>query len=143
MEPIGKEGEFRRRVKEIYASIHDAIRHGRFYHVDQTTLDGRAGLVRSMFHTFLGRDFDASKRTQVEALQAALRARHEELASKLSIGSLAAEDYLILLNREIEATLQKCEEVLGARDFRELFGAAPETAAGLIDSEVFLKSRGR
>lgn len=141
MEPIGKEGEFRRRVKQIYASIHETIRHGRFYHVDQKTLDGRPQLVTAMFDTFLGRGYDATKRRQVEELQAGLRAKQEELAGKLDVGSIAPGDYLASLNNEIETTLRECERILGHAEFRELFGTA--ITGSLVDKETFLKSRQR
>jgi len=140
MEPIGKEGEFRRRVKEIYSSIHDTIRKGRFYNVDQKTLDGRPGLLRAMFDTFLGRDYNIGKRRQVEALQAGLRSKQEELAGKLAVGSLSREDYFRTLTQEIENTFQQCERILGAAEFRELFGAPPDAVKGFVDKDVFLKS---
>lgn len=127
--------QFSRRVRAVYESL---VRPSKD---SGPTPEASAAVLQALFDSFLGKDYDSEKRQKVAALRAELRNRQRDLATKLEVGSVGAEEYYKLLNDQILTTFRECEKVLGASDFRQIFGGPPEGAIAIYSRETFLKSR--
>lgn len=133
---MNPEQEFDRRM---------AAMHGRGLRADavpfsgaRTPVDVRHEEYAAMVDVFLGADFDAAKRKQVEDLQIVLHQQDVALYRRFHDGELSAEQYVDEANALLDETARKCEEILGAADFEKLFGAPRAELTGMIDREAFL-----
>jgi hypothetical protein len=133
------EQEFDRRIAAIHGlgqSIDDSQIPG-----DANPVDVRHAEFQAMADVFLGKDYDPAKTKRVENLQIALQHHQAALAQRLNAGELQPNQYLDACNDLIASTFRKCEEVLGAEDFRKLFGSAPNELGDLIDRQTFLAAQ--
>jgi hypothetical protein len=105
------------------------------------TADVRHEEFSAMFDAFLGKQYDAAKRKQVEDLQVALHQQDVELQQRLQVGELNAEQYVDASNAVMEETARKCEAILGPADFEKLFGATRAELTGMIEGEAFRADR--
>lgn len=122
-----KRSEFAERIAAIHSS-------------GKGPADVRHAELEAMFDTFLGRDFAPAQRKQVEKLQLDLFKRQLKLRAELQAGTISPENYVDSFNQLLEQTFRECENVLGAKNFKQLFGAAPAEQGGFIDKVAFLKN---
>jgi chromatin remodeling complex protein RSC6 len=120
------ESEFARRVADIHSK-------------DGTDKDIRHEELQAMFDTFLGPDFDANRRRQVEQLQIQLFQRQTRLEKALTAKRISAEKYVDSFNSLLTQTFHECEKTLGTKDFAQLFGAPTDKLGGYIDKAAFLE----
>jgi len=99
--------------------------------------DVRHGELEAMFDTFLS-NANAQRRAEVEKLQINLIKKQGELQAALRKKRIAPQVYVDLFNELLAQTFRDCEKVLGPRDFKRLFGAAPANLGGYIDKAAFL-----
>src|SRR5262249_6808111 len=119
-----------RRVAEVHST-------------DGTDKDVRHEELQAMFDTFLGHDFDASRRKHVEELQIQLFQQQAELEEALTAKQISAEKYVDSFNTLLAQTFHECEETLGTKDFVALFGAPIDKLGGYIDKAAFLEQARR
>jgi upstream activation factor subunit UAF30 len=96
--------------------------------------------LQAMFDTFLGRNSDAKRRKEVERAQINLIRKQGELEAALEKEKITPEEYVDSFNQLLAQTFRDCEEILGPKDFRRLFGAPPSKQGGFIDKEAFLQT---
>jgi chromatin remodeling complex protein RSC6 len=99
--------------------------------------DVRHGELEAMFDSFLSGS-DAKRRRQVEELQINLIKEQGKLEAALDRKRISPEDYVDSFNALLERTFRECEQVLGPKDFKQLFGTDPAHAGGYIDKAAFL-----
>jgi SWIB/MDM2 domain len=120
------ESEFASRIGEIHSN-------------DGTDKDIRHEELQAMFDTFLGPDFDANRRRQVEQLQIQLFQQQAKLEKALTAKRISADEYVDSFNAILAQTFHECEKTLGAKHFARLLGAPINKLGGYIDKAAFLK----
>ena len=101
-------------------------------------MDIRHAEFQAMADVFLGAGFDPVKLKQVEDLQIEAHRNQAALARRHELHQIGDEEYVTAANALIGETLRRCEGVLGAKAFGELFGTSPDEDNGLIDRVAFL-----
>lgn len=96
--------------------------------------------MEAMFDSFLGEDFDSSKRDKVIGLQQNLHRGQNLLAKQLESGVISNIDYVDSFNKLTSTIFEACEAILGTADFENLFGAPRAEMQGYIDKDKFLAS---
>lgn len=97
--------------------------------------------ILAMFDSFLGEDFDPSKRERVIGLQQDLHQGQTSLARQLESGAITSAEYADRFNHLAATVFADCEEVLGRADFETLFGAPRSEMQGYIDKDRFVAWR--
>lgn len=134
-----KSGELARRITALY----EAAGLGSRTKAETPLPDLRPAELQAAIDVVLGQACPQQKRDAVDKIQRELHGAQADIASKLAVGSLSPEEYLERLRALIDQTFARCEETLGARDFRALFGGSAKEISGLIDSAAFLSAHRR
>ena len=100
--------------------------------------DLRRKEFRAMAETFLGEEYSDNRLQEVESLQAELYDWRAKWLTMLEAGQIEPSHYVTMFNSKLDAVFRRCEQILGKKDFLELFGAPVEELGGYIDEEIFL-----
>ena len=103
-------------------------------------MDIRHAEFQAMADVLLGAEFNPVQLKQVEDLQVEAHRSQAALAQRRQRHELSDEEYITAANTIIADTLKKCEGILGAQAFSELFGVPPQEVNGLIDRKAFLEN---
>ena len=101
-------------------------------------MDVRHEEFMAMADAFLGKDFDRKKLIAVEVLQLRLHDEQAELYKQLESHQIDKNGYVEKVNKVHVSIARSCEKILGARNFRVLFGATPNEICSHIDKAVFV-----
>ncbi len=121
------ESEFAKRIAAVHSS---KAKDG----------DVRREELEAMFDVFLGSKVDPSQRREIEKLQINLLEEQEKLFSALEQKTLSTESYVDRFNDLLAFSFNRCEAILGRKDFLRLFGAPTERLGGFIDKQAFLQT---
>jgi hypothetical protein len=107
------------------------------------TRDIRHAEFQAMADVFLGEDFDRRKLEHVERLQRAFHEQQVVLYQRYKAEELNPEEYVESFNTLLDNTFTQCEDILGKKNFRKLFGAPRSELGGFIDKDAFLQAHQR
>ncbi len=92
----------------------------------------------AMADAFLGRDFDREKLTLIASLQRQLQETQTDFYRALTSHCIDRAQYVDAVNELHTAIAGRCESILGAADFKKLFGMSSVEIGSHIDRERFL-----
>ncbi len=133
-----KSVQLSKRLGEIYAAHPEALNP-----TEQEDLEiGRLEML-ALFGAHLGGDYDQKKINQVAGLDRRLQEARLYLGRELEGGRISREHFLKVFNELAALIFERCQEILGKKDFGRLFGGSADQVRHLIDPSIFLGSPGR
>ena len=108
----------------------------------EPSMDTNRDEMLAMFDSFLGEDFDSSKKESVIRLQQNLHRGQTLLAKQLEHRVITDAEYVDRFNHLVATVFEACENLLGVSNFEALFGAPRSEMQGYINKGTFVASRG-
>jgi len=131
-----KSARLSKRIEEIYAAHPEALNPS-----EQEDLEiGRRELL-ALFGAQLGAEYNPKKVNQVTDLHRGLQEARLYLGRELATGRISREHFLKIFNELMSLTFERCQEILGKKDFERLFGGSVDQVRHLIEPAIFLRSR--
>lgn len=65
------------------------------------------------------------------------------MGRELEGGRISRENFLRLFNDLMALTFERCQEILGKKDFERLFGGSVDQVRNVIEPSIFLGLSGR
>jgi hypothetical protein len=128
-----KNAQLSKRIEEIYAANPEALNP-----TEQQDLEiGRLELL-ALSGAQLGDKYDRKKVEQVADLHRRLQEARLYLGKELESGCISQEHFLKVFDELISLTFERCQEILGKKDFERLFGGSVEQVCHLIEPSIFL-----
>lgn len=130
---IDKFSEFRNRLAEIHRLDASSA--------SQQTQDGKRDIRReelqAMVDVFLGKNYDRKKFRALDNLQKIMHQQHSVLFKYCRGGNISSAQFFDLQTALFAAIFREIKKVIGAQDYRKLFGANFEPQ--LVHRKTFLK----
>lgn len=133
MAPASKSARLSKRIEEIYAAHREALNP-----TEQEDLEIGKQEVFALFGAQLGDDYDPKKVNQVADLHRRLQEARLYLGRELESGRISREHFLKVFNELMTPTFERCQEILGKKDFERLFGGSVDRVRNLIGPSIFL-----
>jgi len=128
-----KSARLSKRIEEIYAAHPEALNPS-----EQEDLEiGRRELL-ALFGAQLGAEYNPKKVNQVTDLHRGLQEARLYLGRELATGRISREHFLKIFNELMSLTFERCQEILGKKDFERLFGGSVDQVRHLIEPSIFL-----
>jgi hypothetical protein len=133
-----KSAQLTKRIEEIYAAHPEALNP-----TEQEDLEIGQREMLALFGAQLGDEYDRKKVNQVADLHRRLQEARVYLGRELESGRISREHFLKLFNELMTLTFERCQEILGKKDFERLFGGSVDQVRNLIEPSIFLGLSGR
>ena len=130
------EDEYAKRIAEIYRF--NSITENSPMNRDPS--DIRKLEFEAMSDVFLGEDYCKKRLSKIEELQINVHQLQIEYKHQLDHGVISPSEYVSKFNESLNDTFNKCEQILGQKDFELLFGTSRDKLGGFIDKDIFLTS---
>jgi hypothetical protein len=128
-----KNTQLSRRIEEIYAAHPEALNP-----TEQEDLKIGERELQALFAAQLGDQYDRKKVKQVTELHRRLQQARLYLGRELESGRISREHFLKVFNELMALTFERCQEILGKKDFERLFGASVDQVQNSIEPSIFL-----
>ncbi len=138
MSPANKSVQLSKRIEEVYAAHPEALNP-----TEQEDLEVGRQEMLALFGAQLGDAYDRKKVSQVADLHRRLQEARLYLGRELESGRISQEHFLKVFNELLTLTFERCQEILGKRDFERLFGGSVDQVRNLIEPSIFLGQSGR
>ncbi len=138
MSPVNKSVQLSKRIEEVYAAHPEALNP-----TEQEDLEIGKQEMLALFGAQLGTAYDRKKVSQVADLHRRLQEARLYLGRELESGRILQEHFLKVFNELLTLTFERCQEILGKRDFERLFGGSVDQVRNLIEPSIFLGLSGR
>jgi hypothetical protein len=135
---VNKNAQLSKRLEEVYAAHPEALNPA-----EQEDLEISKQEMLALFGAHLGDAYDRKKVNQVADLHRRLQEARLYLGRELESGRISREHFLKVFNELLTLTFERCQEILGKRDFERLFGASVDQVRNLIEPSIFLGLSGR
>jgi hypothetical protein len=136
--PASKSAQLSKRIEEIYAAHPEALNP-----TEQEDLEIGKREMLALFGAQLGDDYDPKKVSQVADLHRRLQEARLYLGRELESGRISREHFFKVFNELMTLTFERCQEILGKKDFERLFGGPVDQVRNLIEPSIFLGLSGR
>ena len=133
MSSVNKSVQLSKRIEEIYAAHPEALNP-----TEQEDLEIGKQEMLALFGAHLGDAYDRKKVNQVADLHRRLQEARLYLGRELESGRIAREHFLKVFNELLTLTFERCQEILGKRDFERLFGGSVDQVRNLVEPSIFL-----
>jgi hypothetical protein len=127
-----------KRIEEIYAAHPEALNP-----TEQEDLEIGKREMLALFSANLGDEYDRKKVNQIAELHRRLQEARLYLGRELESGRISREHFLKVFNDLLALTFERCQEILGKKDFERLFGGSVDQVRNLIEPSIFLGLSGR
>jgi len=127
-----------KRIEEVYAAHPEALNP-----TEQEDLEIGKQEMLALFGAHLGDAYDRKKVNQIADLHRRLQEARLYLGRELESGRISREHFLKVFNELLTLTFERCQEILGKRDFERLFGGSVDQVRNLIEPSIFLGMSGR
>jgi hypothetical protein len=127
-----------KRIEEIFAAHPEALNP-----TEQEDLEIAKREMLQLFSAQLGNDYAGKKVEEVTDLHRNLQEARLYLGRELESGSISKEHFFQEFNEVMSLTFQRCQEILGEKDFERLFGGSIDKVEHLIEPSIFLGISGR
>jgi hypothetical protein len=130
---LSKSAQLSKRIEQIYAAHPEALNP-----TEEEDLEIGKREMLALFGTQLGDDYDRKKVNQVADLHRRLQEARLYLGRELESGRISKEHFLKVFNELMTLTFERCQEILGKKDFERLFGGPVDRVRNLIEPSIFL-----
>lgn len=134
---VDKSAEFEKRLAKIHGLGHSSAPQPT--DKDNKPRDIRREELRAMVYVFLGKNYDKKKFRQLDGLQKTMSQQQTVLAKSYTEGVISPMQFFDLQTALFAAHFQEIKKVLGARDYRKLFGTNSTSTPQFADRKTFLK----
>ena len=138
MSSLNKTAQLSKRLEEVYATHPEALNP-----TEQEDLEISKREMLALFGAQLGDEYDRKKVSQVVDLHQRLQEARLYLGRELEGGRISRENFLRLFNDLMALTFERCQEILGKKDFERLFGGSVNQVRNVIEPSIFLGLSGR
>lgn len=138
MASANKNAQLTKRIQEIYAAHPEALNP-----TEEEDLEIGKREMLALFAVQLGDEYDQKKVNQVRELHKRLQQTRLYLGRELESGRISREHFLKVFNELMTLTFERCQEILGKRNFERLFGGSLDKVQHLIEPSIFLGLSGR
>ena len=138
MSSLNKTAQLSKRLEEVYATHPEALNP-----TEQEDLEISKREMLALFGAQLGDEYDRKKVSQVVDLHQRLQEARLYLGRELEGGRISRENFLRLFNDLMALTFERCQEILGKKDFERLFGGSVDQVRNVIEPSIFLGLSGR
>jgi hypothetical protein len=128
-----KNAQLFKRIEEIYAAHPEALNP-----TEQEDLEIGKREMLALFSTQLGDEYDRKRVNQVTDLHRRLQEARLYLGRELESRRISKEHFLRVFNELMTLTFERCQEILGKRDFERLFGGSVDQVRHLVEPSIFL-----
>jgi hypothetical protein len=133
-----KNAQLTRRIEEIYVAHPEALNP-----TEQQDLNIGEQELQALFGVQLGDEYDRKKVKQITELHRRLQEARIYLGRELECGRISREHFLKVFDELMTLTFERCQEILGKKDFERLFGGSVDRVRHLIEPSIFLGLFGR
>jgi hypothetical protein len=133
-----RNAELSKRIEEIYAAHPEALSP-----TEQEDLEIGERELWALFGVQLGDEYDREKVEQVTRLHRRLQEARLYLGKELESGRISRQHFLKMFNELMALTFERCQDILGKKDFERLFGGSVDQVQHLIEPSIFLGLPGR
>jgi len=133
-----KTAQLSKRLEEVYATHPEALNP-----TEQEDLEISKREMLALFGAQLGDEYDRKKVSQVVDLHQRLQEARLYLGRELEGGRISRENFLRFFNDLMALTFERCQEILGKKDFERLFGGSVDQVRNVIEPSIFLGLSGR
>ena len=133
MASLNKNAQLSKRLEEVYAAHPEALNP-----TEQEDLEISKREMLALFGAQLGDEYDRKKVNQVVDLHQRLQEARLYLGRELEGGRISRENFLRLFNDLMTLTFERCQEILGKKDFERLFGGSVDQVRHLIEPSILL-----
>jgi hypothetical protein len=130
---LNKNAQLSKRLEEVYAAHPEALNP-----TEQEDLEISKREMLALFGAQLGDEYDRKKVNQVVDLHQRLQEARLYLGRELEGGRISRENFLRLFNDLMTLTFERCQEILGKKDFERLFGGSVDQVRHLIEPSILL-----
>jgi hypothetical protein len=130
---VNKSAQLYKRLEEVYAAHPEALNP-----IEQEDLEISKREMLALFGAQLGDEYDRKKVNQVVDLHQRLQEARLYLGRELEGARISRENFLRLFNDLVTLTFERCQEILGKKDFERLFGGSVDQVRHLIEPSIFL-----
>jgi len=135
---LNKTAQLSKRLEEVYATHPEALNP-----TEQEDLEISKREMLALFGAQLGDEYDRKKVSQVVDLHQRLQEARLYLGRELEGGRISRENFLRFFNDLMALTFERCQEILGKKDFERLFGGSVDQVRNVIEPSIFLGLSGR
>ncbi len=135
---ISKSAQLSKQIEEIYAAHPEALNP-----TEQEDLEIGERELQALFGVQLGDEYDRKKVQQVRRLHRRLQEARLYLGKELESGCISRQHFLKVFNELMALTFERCQDILGKKDFERLFGGSVDQVQHLIEPSIFLGLPGR
>ena len=133
--PLKQDAQLTKRIEEVYATHPEALNP-----TEEEDLEISKREMLALFGVQLGDEYDRKKVNQVAELHQRLQEARLYLGRELEGGRISREHFLKVFNELMALTFERCQEILGKRDFERLFGGSLDQVRNVIEPSIFLDS---
>ena len=131
MSSLNKTAQLSKRLEEVYATHPEALNP-----TEQEDLEISKREMLALFGAQLGDEYDRKKVSQVVDLHQRLQEGEVDLGRELEGGRISRENFLRLFNDLMALTFERCQEILGKKDFERLFGGSVDQVRNVIEPSI-------